>query len=117
VRTANIPPPPSPNTVCPPGQKYTGQVLSLRRIALCTLAFAPGPAVNALYPPEEWLIETGAPPVKAWYTIHRMAYEKGFIRDSFIGPCRVMFFDLADVVGLYREELIHHPYKLYGMEG
>lgn len=28
-------------------------------------------------PTEEWFIETGHPPLKAWYTIQSMAYKKG----------------------------------------
>ncbi|WP_287049150.1 hypothetical protein [Treponema sp.] len=30
--------------------------------------YAPSDAVNKIYPPEEWFIETGHPPLKAWYT-------------------------------------------------
>lgn len=28
------------------------------------------------YPAEEWLVECGEPPVKPWYTIQDMAYQK-----------------------------------------
>lgn len=77
--------------------------------------FAPGEAVNKVYPPEEWFIETGAPPVKAWYAIQRMAYEKQLIRDGRIGSCQVMFFPLWDVVSLYEQALREYPYELYGL--
>ncbi len=66
------------------------------------------------YPPEEWLIETGEPPVKAWYTIQDMAYEKGFIKDRYIDKCKYMFFDIRDVVSLYRQSLKENAFKLYG---
>lgn len=42
--------------------------------------FAAGDEVNAIYPPDEWFVETGAPPVKAWYTIQDMAYNQGMIK-------------------------------------
>ena len=28
--------------------------------------FAPNAEINKIYPPEEWFIEAGNPPVKAW---------------------------------------------------
>ena len=77
--------------------------------------FAPSEAVNQIYPPNEWLIETGAPPVKAWYTIQAMAFERGLIRAGTIGNSRIMFFDIREVVGLYERELKSNPYKLYGL--
>ena len=78
--------------------------------------FAPGPEVLALYPPENWLIEVGHPPVRAWYTIQRMAYDRGWIREGTVGSCKMRFFDLRKVVGFYAEELRRNPYRLYGME-
>lgn len=78
--------------------------------------FAPNEEINAIYPPERWFIEAGEPPVKAWYTIQSMAYERGFITDGKIGDCKVMFFDLRDVVGLYESELKRAPYALFGVE-
>lgn len=77
--------------------------------------FAPTAEMNRKYPPEEWLIEAGEPPVKPWYTIERMARERGLIREGFIGSCRYMFFDVRDVVSIYRHELETNPLKLYGL--
>ncbi|WP_167955663.1 AAC(3) family N-acetyltransferase [Anaerosporobacter faecicola] len=77
--------------------------------------FAPSEKVNQIYPPDKWFIETGHPPIKAWYTIQKMAYEKGIITDGKIGDCKVMFFDVWDVVQLYEKELKTNPYKLYGI--
>lgn len=78
-------------------------------------AFAANEEINSVYPPDEWFVEAGHPPVKAWYTIQRMAYEKGLITDGYIGECRVMFFKIWDVVGLYEQELKRDPLGLYGM--
>lgn len=78
--------------------------------------FAPSEEVNKLYPPGEWLIEAGEPPVKAWYTIQNMAYQNGFIKDGYIGKCKYMFFKISDIVGLYRSELLNDPFKLYGID-
>lgn len=78
--------------------------------------FAPSEEVNAVYPPEEWFIETGEPPVKPWYTIQDMAYQKGLIKDGYIGKCKYMYFNVHDVVSLYRQELLNDPFKLYGIE-
>ncbi len=78
--------------------------------------FKPSEEVNTIYPPEQWLIETGTPSVKPWYTIQNMALQKGYIKEGLIGSCNYMFFDLWDVVGLYQNELINNPFKLYGLE-
>lgn len=78
--------------------------------------FEPGEEVNAVYPPDEWLIEAGHPPIKAWYTIQNMAYKKGLIKESQIGDCKVMFFDIWDVISLYENELKNNPYELWGMK-
>lgn len=78
--------------------------------------FAPNDQVNKIYPPEKWFIETGCPPVKAWYTIQKMAYDKGLIQDDMIGNCKVMYFKIWDIVGIYERELRENPYKLYGIE-
>lgn len=78
--------------------------------------FAPSVEVCKKYPSDEWFIETGEPPVKPWYTIQNMAYEKGIIRDGYIGKCKYMFFDIWDVVSLYRSELEKDPFKLYGLK-
>ena len=78
--------------------------------------FAPNEEMNRLYPPDEWFVEAGAPPVKAWYTIQNMVYEKGLIRDGYIGKCKYMFFNIWEVVSLYQRELQNAPFRLYGME-
>ncbi|MDE6413614.1 MAG: AAC(3) family N-acetyltransferase, partial [Eubacterium sp.] len=72
--------------------------------------------INKIYPPDKWMIEAGTFPVKPWYTIQNMAYEKGVIKECMIGNSKVMLFDIWDVVGLYERELINNPYKLYGLE-
>ena len=78
--------------------------------------FAPNAEVNKIYPPEEWFIECGHPPVKAWYKIQDLAYERGLIKESMIGSCKAMFFDILDVVSIYREELERDPFGLWGMK-
>lgn len=60
-------------------------------------------------------VECGEPPVKPWYTIQDMAYQKGIIKDGYIGTCKYMFFDIWGVVSLYRKELETNPFKLYGI--
>lgn len=72
--------------------------------------------INKIYPPDKWLVEAGTFPVKSWYTIQNMAYEKGVIKDGMIGNSKIMFFNIWDVVGLYEQELKNNPYKLYGLE-
>lgn len=78
--------------------------------------FAPSDEINRIYPPDEWFIEAGHPPVKAWYKIQAMAYEKGFIKEMYIGDCKTMFFDIWSVVSLYENELRNDPYGLWGMK-
>jgi len=78
--------------------------------------FAPTAEVNEKYPPEEWFMEAGAPPVKPWYTIQDMAYEQGLIQDGYIGSCKYMFFDVQPVVYLYRQELEKDAFALYGLK-
>ena len=78
--------------------------------------FEPGDEINKKYPPSEWFIEAGHPPVKAWYTIQKKAYEKGLIKEIKIGECKVMFFDIWDVVSIYENELKKNPYELWGMK-
>ena len=78
--------------------------------------FEPGDEINKKYPPSEWFIEAGHPPVKAWYTIQKTAYEKGLIKETKIGECKVMFFDIWDVVSIYENELKKNPFELWGMK-
>lgn len=77
--------------------------------------FSPSEEVNRIYPPNQWFIETGHPPIKAWYIIQKIAYEKHLIKEGLIGNSKVMFFDIWDVVSLYEHELKTNPYKLYGL--
>ena len=77
--------------------------------------FEPTEEINCKYPPNEWFIEAGHPPVKAWYKIQDMAYEKGLIKETTIGECKIMFFDIWSVVSLYEDELRRDPYGLWGM--
>lgn len=77
--------------------------------------FAPNEEISRIYPSEQWFIETGEPPVKPWYTIQQMAYDRGYIKDGYIGTCKYMFFDILKVVSLYRCELERDPFGLYGL--
>ena len=76
---------------------------------------SPGPEINEKYPPNEWFIEAGHPPVKAWYKIQDIAYSRGLIKETYIGSCKVLFFDIYDVVSIYRDELVRDPYELWGI--
>ena len=78
--------------------------------------FAPDEKINRIYPPGQWFIEAGHPPVKAWYKIQAIAYEKGLIKEAHIGSCKAMFFDIWSVVSLYENELRNDPYGLWGMK-
>ncbi len=78
--------------------------------------FAPTDEIDRIYPPQEWMIEASHPPVKAWYKIQQMAYDKDLIKETMIGPCKVMFFDIWDVVSIYENELKTDPYGLWGMK-
>ncbi len=78
--------------------------------------FAPTEEINRIYPPDCWFMEAGHPPVKAWYRIQDMAYEKGLIREVYIGDCKAMYFDIWSVVSLYENELRNDPYGLWGMK-
>ena len=77
---------------------------------------APGPEVDALYPPRQWHVQMGRPPAPAWYEIQSRALDRGRIRTGRVGPCQAMFFALKDVVGLYARELRRDPYRLYGLK-
>lgn len=78
--------------------------------------FKPSEKVNKIYPPEKWFIEAGEAPIKAWYTIQKMALDQGYIKEGQIGNCKCMFFDLWDIVGMYQYELKTNPYRLYGIQ-
>ena len=78
--------------------------------------FAPTEEIDRRYPPDSWLTEAGHPPVKAWYKIQDKAYERGLIRETMIGGCKVMFFDILSVISIYEDELKKDPYGLWGLE-
>jgi aminoglycoside N3'-acetyltransferase len=65
------------------------------------------------YSPEEWYIETGIPPVKAWYKIQDEADRRGYIHHHTIGNAKCMFFKARDVVDLYGKALEEDPFGLY----
>lgn len=71
--------------------------------------------LDMIYNPSEWFVEDGCTPIKAWYVIQWMAREKGYIKECMIGNSKCMLMDIPEVVGLYKEELIRDPYKLYGV--
>ena len=77
--------------------------------------FAPSAEAREMYPQNEWHIESWDPPCKPWYTIQEKAIRLGLINQGAIGDCRYMFFDIWDVVSLYREVLRKDPYALYGL--
>lgn len=77
--------------------------------------YQPTEEINRIYPPEQWLVEAGHPPKKAWYTIQEMAFERGLIRQAQIGGCRAMFFDIKQVISIYENELKRDPYGLWGL--
>lgn len=78
--------------------------------------FTPNELARREYSSDEWIIETSKPPVKAWYKIQELAYQKNLIKETMIGDSKVMFFKINDVVSLYKEALISHPYELYGLK-
>lgn len=78
--------------------------------------FKPSEDVKMRYPEGEWFVETGSPPVKAWYKIQEEAYRLGYIRDTYIGPCKCMSFVVKDVVSLYQKALQIDPLGLYGLK-
>ena len=78
--------------------------------------FAPTEQVSKVYPPDEWFMEAGEPPVKPWYKVQDTALQKGIIKTGHIGKCRYMFFNIFDVVSIYRELLKTDPFGLYGLE-
>ena len=77
--------------------------------------FMPNEEILSTYPSDEWFIEAGEPPVKPWYTIQDIAHRNGLIRNGYIGKCKYMFFNIWDVVSIYRKELETNPFKLYGL--
>lgn len=81
-----------------------------------TAIFRPSPEVLALYPENEWYVETGRPPVNAWHTIQDRAYREGLVRDAMIGKAKCMFFKANGVIALYKSALETDPLGLYGLK-
>lgn len=77
--------------------------------------FEPGETINKKYPPEDWFMEAGHPPVLAWYKIQDEAFEKGLIKETYIGDCRVWFMDIKEVISIYEDKLKSDPYGLWGV--
>lgn len=78
--------------------------------------FAPTEKINGIYPPDEWFVEAGSPPKKAWYTIQEAAYKEGLVKEAQIGKCKAMFFDILPVISIYERELKTNPFKLWGLK-
>ena len=66
-----------------------------------------------IYPENEWYIETGVPPIKAWYKIQDRAYRNGSINETIIGRSKCMLFKINDIVGIYKKWLQEDPFGLY----
>ena len=45
-----------------------------------------------------------------------MVYKKGLTKETYIGNCHVMYFDILDVVSLCAEELKNRPFELWGIK-
>jgi len=71
--------------------------------------------IDRIYPSDQWLVETGKLP-KAWYKIQNMAKKEGLIKEHKVGMCNCMYFDVASVINIYKEELINNPFRLYEIE-
>lgn len=71
--------------------------------------------IQKYYPEDQWYIETGNPPEKAWYKIQSEALEKGYIKEIFIGNARCMFFKVNKVIDLYKKAINDDPLGLYGL--
>jgi aminoglycoside N3'-acetyltransferase len=72
--------------------------------------------VLVYYPKDQWYVEIGAPPIKAWYMIQDEAYKKGLITDLVIGESKCMFFKVNDVIRIYERAIETDPYGLYGLK-
>lgn len=78
--------------------------------------FKPSDEVQSHYPSDQWFIETGNPPEKAWYKIQEQAYQNGYIKDIYIGSAKCMFFKVNNVINLYKKALESDPFGLYGIK-
>jgi aminoglycoside N3'-acetyltransferase len=74
------------------------------------------PEVLKHYPADQWYIQTGAPTVKAWYTIQDEAYRRGLIQERLVGRSKCMFFNVNDVVRIYEKAINTDPYGLFGIK-
>ncbi len=70
--------------------------------------------IHSLYPPNQWWVETGVSN-NAWCKIQEQAYERGSIKDTYIGNSKCMFFKIHDIIDLYEEALIQDPFGLYDL--
>ena len=77
--------------------------------------FRPSKEALEIYPESEWFIESWDSPAKPWYTIQKIAYEKGYIVDTTIGGSKCMLADIKNVIGIYRHALQTDPFALYGL--
>ncbi len=78
--------------------------------------FEPPEEIKKYYPEDQWYIETGHPPVQAWYKIQNEAYKRGLIRDKLIGKSKCMFFKVNDVIRIYEKAIETDPLGLYGLK-
>ena len=84
-------------------------------IAIRNIFTASGDILND-YPIDQWYIETGSPPVKAWYKIQDEADRRGYILHGKIGNAECMFFKARDVVDIYGKALKEDPFGLYELK-
>lgn len=77
---------------------------------------APTEEVNKKYPPDEWFMEAGHPPVLAWYKVQDEAMQRGLIKGAYIGDCKVWFMDIKEVISIYENMIKTDPYGLWGLK-
>lgn len=78
--------------------------------------FEPSEEINRKYLPNEWFMEAGHPPVKAWLKIQDMAFDRGLIKEAYIGKCRAWLMDIKEVISIYEHEIQTDPYGLWGLK-
>ncbi|MCL1819800.1 MAG: AAC(3) family N-acetyltransferase [Oscillospiraceae bacterium] len=78
--------------------------------------FKPSEEARKIYPESEWFIESWSPVAKPWYVIQNRAYEKGYIKDIFIGNAKCMLVQIKNTIELYRQALRDNPFELYGLK-
>lgn len=77
---------------------------------------APNEAINKKYPPSEWFMEAGHPPVLAWYKVQDEALQRGLIKETYIGDCKVWIMDIKEVISIYENKIKTDPYGLWGLD-